>query len=52
MVRSAFRNGWWGGWLVGGQQWAQQPVVDFGVEDRKPQAVAGEPVAVGGWGCG
>jgi hypothetical protein len=36
----------WCGWLVGGQQRTQQPVVQFGVEDRKPQPVAGEPVAV------
>ncbi|HTT53771.1 MAG TPA: hypothetical protein VMH35_20440 [Streptosporangiaceae bacterium] len=24
----------WGWGLVGGQQWAEQPIVQFGVEDR------------------
>jgi hypothetical protein len=28
------------------EQWPQQPVVQFGVEDRESQSVAGEPVAV------
>ena len=37
---------WWRGWLVGGQQGTQQAVVQFGVEDRKPQPVAGEAVKV------
>ena len=27
--------------LVGGQEWAQQPVVQLGVEDRDPGAVGG-----------
>jgi hypothetical protein len=30
---------WWGLGLVGGQQRAEQPVVDLGVEHRNPQAV-------------
>ena len=41
MVRR-FRNGWRGGWLVGGKKGTQQPVVQFGLEDREPQPVAGE----------
>jgi len=32
--------------VVCGKQRAQQPVVQFGVEDRKPQPVAGGPVQV------
>ena len=32
--------------MVCGEQRAQQSVVQFGVEDGKPQAVAGEPVAI------
>jgi hypothetical protein len=37
---------WWGLGAVGGQQWSQHPVVDFGVEDREGEAVLGEPVEV------
>ena len=29
----------WGWWPIGGQQPAGQPVVEFGVEDRHPDAV-------------
>jgi hypothetical protein len=36
----------WGWWLVGGQQGAEQPVVELGVEDRHPEAVTGEHLAV------
>ena len=36
----------WCGWLVGGQQRTQQPVVQFGVEDRKPQPIGGQAVEV------
>ena len=34
-------------WLVGGQQWCQEPVVDLGVEDRDALAVGGQVVGVG-----
>jgi hypothetical protein len=37
----------WGLGLVGGQQRAQQPVVEFGVEDRGADAIRGEGVTVG-----
>ena len=37
-----FSQRWWGWWSVGGEQGTQQPVVQLGVEDRKPQPVAGE----------
>ena len=37
----------WGLRLVGGGERDEQPVVDFGVEDRDADAVAGECVAVG-----
>jgi hypothetical protein len=35
------------GWLVRGDQWSQQPVVDFGVEDGEALPVVGEDVGVG-----
>ena len=37
----------WGWWPVGGQQGDEQAVVELGVEDRRPDAVGGEHVAVG-----
>ena len=30
-------------WLVGGQQWSQEPVVDLGVEDRDALASSRVP---------
>src|SRR4051812_12759399 len=35
--------------LVGRDEWGEEPVVDLGVEDGDPDAVVGEPVAVGSW---
>jgi len=43
--RAARSSGGWG--LVGGQQWAEQPVVQFGVEDRGLDPLGGQDVAVG-----
>ena len=37
----------WGRWLVGGDERAQEPVVDFGVEDGHALSVGGEVVGVG-----
>ena len=34
-----------GGWLVGVQEWAQEPVLEFGVEDGDADPVGGEDVA-------
>src|SRR6266508_3143195 len=34
-------------WLVGGEEWSEEPVVDLGVEDRPAHAVGGEVVGVG-----
>ena len=36
----------WRGWLVGGEQWPEEPVVEFGVEDREALPVVGEDVGV------
>jgi hypothetical protein len=35
------------GWAVGAQQRSEQPVVEFGVEDRDALAVRGQVVGVG-----
>lgn len=32
----------WGGWLVGGHQRPEEPVVNLGVEDGEPLPVVGE----------
>jgi hypothetical protein len=45
MARRALRSLGGGLGLAGGQQWAQQPVVQLGVEDRDL-----DPVKGGGWG--
>ena len=47
MVRRAARSsgGAWG--LVGGQQWAEEPVVELGVEDGDLDPVGGQHVVVG-----
>ena len=37
----------WGLGLVGGQQWAQQPVVQLGVEDGDLDSVGGQDIAAG-----
>jgi len=41
-----FSHRQWCWWPVGGEQGPQQSVVKLGVEDRKPQPVAGEPVQI------
>ena len=33
--------------LIGGEQWGEDPIVHFGVEDREAQTVGGEVVGVG-----
>ena len=35
-----------GGWLVGVEQWSEQAVLEFGVEDRDADAFGGEEVGV------
>ena len=37
----------WCWWLVCGEEWAEEPVVDFGVEDGHPLPVGGQGVSVG-----
>ena len=38
-----------GGWFVGVEQWAQEPVLELGVEDGDADAVGGEDVGVAVW---
>jgi hypothetical protein len=37
----------WSWWPISGQQGAEQPVVELGVEDRHLDALGGEHVAIG-----
>ena len=37
----------WRGWLVGGHQWAQEPVEDLAVEHGEALPIVGEDVGVG-----
>ena len=35
------------GWVVGGEQWSQESVVEFGIEDRDSLALVGADVGIG-----
>ncbi len=47
-VQGGAEFGWCLG-LVGGEEWGEDAVVDFGVEDGEAQTVGGEVVGVGVW---